>query len=330
MRSDSDAQDPLEVMRSAPMGVSTPSELEEERARVVPWLEGRVSVWAEERARRRRRRAAGAIVFGAVVAAAAAVALVVGTRAETSAPLAASSGAASTIEVRLVEGSVESENARISTDSRFAPASHVRTGDGGHAVFEGTSLYRLQMKEQSELVFGDEPASSKRTHIRLVGGEIELAVKKLAPGRTLEVETADATVRVKGTRFVVRALERDGKASTCVRVDEGLVEVERRDGRVLLRAGESSGCERERQADATRAARASEVTRAEPAKSPGPKSSLEEESRLLAAALSAEKSGRIAEARAAFSELIRRYPSSRFSPEARAGLARSKAESAPR
>jgi hypothetical protein len=56
-------------------------------------------------------------------------------------------------------------------------------------------------------------------------GKVTLAVKHRSPSRDFRVETAEASVRVVGTRFGVERADHDAWGATSVGVDEGIVEV---------------------------------------------------------------------------------------------------------
>ncbi len=90
----------------------------------------------------------------------------------------------------------------------------------------------LQVKGRLSLL-SDDP---KQVHLRLEQGQVYSQVPKLQEGARYEVETPQAWVRVRGTRFTV-SLEGE---STRVEVQEGLVELVPKDGRpiLLVAAGE--------------------------------------------------------------------------------------------
>ncbi len=180
---------------------------------------------------------------------------------------------------------------------------------------------RLRIEHRSEL----------GSRVFLARGEVHCQVPKLPEGREFAVDTPEARVVVHGTDFTVRVPEQ-GDASPCVRVREGLVEVQRGASRSWLGPGAEWGCETER-ADAPADSRdrpgrgLSELRgrklrdRRAHAES-GPRGTLDAENGLLAAALRAEQAGENARAKQLFERLLRVYPASPLAPEAQAGLAR--------
>ena len=183
--------------------------------------------------------------------------------------------------------------------------------------------------------------------LRLEQGEVHCRVPRLGPSEQFSITTPDADVVVHGTVFTVRvgAPDSAGVRATCVRVDEGLVEVKHRQGSVRLGPGAQWGCAPVAVAPptATRAsAKAAErAERESPRARRGPRSAgvqprrevsparlpdgtLDEENRLLSAALGAERDQDTARARALFTALLERHPDSPLAPEARAGLDRTR------
>lgn len=74
----------------------------------------------------------------------------------------------------------------------------------------------------------------------LAHGRVALAVTKRAPGTTFEVVTDEATVTVVGTHFTVERTVVDGRATTRVAVQEGVVRVAPVHGEVVtLTAGQA-------------------------------------------------------------------------------------------
>ncbi|HSC87306.1 MAG TPA: FecR family protein, partial [Polyangiaceae bacterium] len=210
--------------------------------------------------------------------------------------------------LKLIDGSVEGHSPEISADSHFAPDSRVRTKLGGRAVFVADAGYRVELAESTEVEFPPQAGDPRDTVLLLGTGSVSVAVAPREPGHHLEVRTADARVRVKGTRFTVQLW--GDIPRTCVRVEEGLVEVERAGGTSLLAAGKSEGCP------------PAEAAPASLQHAAAGRSTLDEETRLLTAALAAEKGGQGARAQRLYADFLSRYPKSRFAPEARAGQAR--------
>jgi hypothetical protein len=99
------------------------------------------------------------------------------------------------------------------------------------AVVRTPDRSRIEAAAATRFVRVDREA----TRWRLEDGALRAEVSKRAPGETFEIATAEATVAVVGTRFVV---ERRA-ARTQVRVEEGVVRVTPVGGApVMLRAGE--------------------------------------------------------------------------------------------
>jgi hypothetical protein len=185
---------------------------------------------------------------------------------------------------------------------------------------------------------------ARRSGLRLEQGEVHCRVPRLGPSEQFSIATPGADVVVHGTVFTVQvgAPDRSGARATCVRVDEGMVEVKHQAGSVRLGPGTQWGCEpRAAQAQAAGAISPERVQRDAPEVRPSkpriaraekrraaprrlPDGTLDEENRLLAAALQAERDRDHARARKLFAALLARHPSSPLAPEARAGLDRTR------
>lgn len=324
----------VDVLRAAPVLVATPAEVESERARVVPWLEQQMGELPLRRAAYRRELRRKVLARSGLVAAAAVVALMIsiesGTEADADGTEVGDAGAAvQPPAATLLDGRLESGALEVLPGSRLGAESRFRTpADAGARLLTATGATLAAAPDtEFALVKGTatmEPAaagarSASDGLVQLSGGSIDFAVPKLSPGGKFQVKTRDALVTVVGTRFFVGA-----GTPTCVRVEEGSVQVERDGQTRLLVAGDAWGCASpgspsERKAPAVAPARSAE--RGAQASRQG---QLEQQNRLLATALAAERRGEVARARAAFDELIGRYPDSPFGPEARAGLARLK------
>jgi hypothetical protein len=337
--SSSGERDPLATLAATPVGVTSPAELERERSRLLPWLEAEVRALPARRAEAERRaRRSARLAWGLGLAAAAGLSLMVGALWRRSAePVASAPPALAKPQksegpgLTLLSGRLESGPLELLPGSRVATSSALGTAPDAEARLRGAEGYELRLGPASRVtVAPSSPAAAERTtEIHLARGLVALEVPKLPHGAALVVVTEDARVRVVGTRFSVElqeAAEGAARGVSCVRVEEGRVEVLRapRDVRVLG-PGESSGCE----ASAAGPASADEAREA-----PGPAgaaraaprrdtpSALAAQNRLLAEALAAERRGDTLRARAAYSRLLREHPDSPFDPEARAGLAR--------
>ena len=127
----------------------------------------------------------------------------------------------------LVEGSVIVAGAPIVTGAVLQPGDTVETQAGGRAeiAFPGGSLLRIG--ENTRLTLSPIPARSEFS-ARLFFGNLWARVHKLASGETFRVETENAVAGVRGTEFRVEAGQ---EQPDLVRVYEGTVQVEARDGR---------------------------------------------------------------------------------------------------
>ncbi|HEX3694993.1 MAG TPA: FecR family protein [Polyangia bacterium] len=154
--------------------------------------------------------------------------------------------------------------------------------------------------------------------IRLAHGSVHLKVTKLAADRRFHVVTADADVQVKGTEFDVNLIA-EPTPHTCVRVQEGLVQVTTSNAMIkMVAAGETFGC-------GERAARSTAV--APPAPRPErharamAASDLRMQNELFQRALSDEHAGLYTQAGDIYHGLLRRYPTGPLAAQARANLA---------
>jgi len=127
----------------------------------------------------------------------------------------------------LVEGSVIVAGAPIVTGAVLQPGDTVETQAGGRAeiALPGGSLLRIG--ENTRLTLSPIPARSEFS-ARLFFGNLWARVHKLASGETFRVETENAVAGVRGTEFRVEAGQ---EQPDLVRVYEGTVQVEARDGR---------------------------------------------------------------------------------------------------
>ena len=126
-----------------------------------------------------------------------------------------------------VEGSVIVAGAPIVTGAVLEPGDTVETQAGGRAeiAFPGGSLLRIG--ENTRLTLSPIPARSEFS-ARLFFGNLWARVHKLAAGETFRVETENGVAGVRGTEFRVEAGQQE---PDLVRVYEGTVQVEARDGR---------------------------------------------------------------------------------------------------
>src|SRR5439155_152146 len=117
--------------------------------------------------------------------------------------------------------------APIVTGAVLQPGDTVETQPGGRAeiALPGGSLLRIG--ENTRLTLSPIPARSEFS-ARLFFGNLWARVHKLVSGETFRVETENAVAGVRGTEFRVEAGQ---EQPDLVRVYEGRVQVEARDGR---------------------------------------------------------------------------------------------------
>jgi hypothetical protein len=173
-------------------------------------------------------------------------------------------------------------------------------------------------------------------------------VPRLPPGGSFTVKTPDALVRVKGTTFSVMVASTPRGTETCVRVEEGVVWVERSGTRVVLMKGQDDKCAafgvntagsepHTASGSAQKGANAGTPTQSRPpgrrgtgqsslSRSPTSgtvdSATLAEQNRLLALALRAERAGHPEEAKQRLQQLLARYPDSVLRAEAESTLLR--------
>lgn len=202
---------------------------------------------------------------------------------------------------------------------------------------------KLGLGAQSELVL-PEPLDAKQGQLRLVQGEMTIT----APAQSGQTELALFT---PGTRLIAYSSEyrvalrsvAAGRSLTCVEVARGSVLVERPGERnTTVRAGERWGCDGHKTAHrdsasqdaASLASEATELTVAPNQRSQRnqtrktrpsqPTSTLAEENQLLADALKALRLGKPSRAETLLNRLLRKYPDSPLSGDARETLERAK------
>lgn len=183
-------------------------------------------------------------------------------------------------------------------------------------------------------------SSEPNSNIELLSGSVSCRVPRQFAGHFFSVVTPDAQVVVHGTTFTVTVGNATGTTRTCVQVTEGVVAVRARAGETLVSAGQSWGsCKVSAQSARQAAEPPASVTPEQlgvdvvpPQRKPTaehktpstarPSPTLEEESRLLQAGLSAERNGQTAAATIALNRLLTRYPDSPLATDARAALQR--------
>jgi hypothetical protein len=218
------------------------------------------------------------------------------------------------------------QTATISPDGEFITALQ------SEASLRAANGLQIEIFEKSRMSFaGLGPAST--SSLNLATGYIRCRVPHLADGHTFSVITPDATVVVHGTVFRVTVSGSAGATETCVRVDEGIVGVQTAAGETAIAANQSWGCAPEELPATARAPSSSKSLPspanatlkervAEPTKVQA--GTLDEETRLFQAGLSAERQGDARGAGAFFQRLVSRYPDSPLASDARRALARVK------
>jgi hypothetical protein len=156
---------------------------------------------------------------------------------------------------------------------------------------------------------------------RVDAGSVEFQVAKLSPGDRFLVDTSDAEVEVRGTRFRVSIVP-DPCANgvlTRVSVTEGVVAVRRAGGEVRVRPGEQWPADCDQAAiPLVPASALPRAAPAPPATSERRDSPLGEQNALFAVAVDARRRGDTSGAIAALEQLLSRYPSGPLDESARA------------
>ena len=351
---DSELDELLGPMRDGPVALSGHAAGAARRERLLPGVRAAVRSTPQ---RLRRTRILRRVAWGASACGAALVAFVASTLSTTQAPAAPVASAPLHVEAlgnepptfvdaRGVSRSLTGDAPITGPGELLAPAgswSRVLTARGARIELAPRARLRVTVDRSPNR----EPGAAGITEaaLRLERGEAHFSVPHLGPHAQFSIATPDTQVIVHGTVFSVRV----GPApvsQTCVRVNEGLVEVRHHGGNTFLRPGMQWGCEDSvaAQASATdvdvsprvgadhatiartspRPAALRPHARAARERELGPSGTLEQETALLAAALAAERDGDRAGARTLFNELLDRHPRSPLAPEARSGAARTR------
>ena len=101
---------------------------------------------------------------------------------------------------------------------------------------------RVELAPRTRLRVRAAARSLVGAQLNLVEGEVQCQVPKLGTRAQFAIETADARVIVHGTRFSVHVGTPD-HPGTCVKVSEGLVEVQHDGTSTMLPRGTQWGCE---------------------------------------------------------------------------------------
>lgn len=332
--SDSDYREALAVLRDGPVPLGGGAEVAIQRAKLLPLVRAEVRRTPDRLRRRqhvRRLVQLGAGTGGLALAATFALFM---TRSSTdSGAIAADSVRVDRLGMAKVGYTDMNQVTRELSEESTIPARGMLTAsDVSGARVTTAAGVEVELAERTQVDLGALAKEPTRSTLRLVRGAVRCHVPKLSEGQHFSVVTPDAEVVVHGTVFSVRASE-NGE-STCVRVEEGLVGVTRKGETVNLGPGTSWGCgfgDTPSEASVARgdsevkAVTPGELAVARPAAGGSNvklRGTLDQENTLLKAALRAERSGSHEKARALFSDLLSKYPSSPLAPEARAGLAR--------
>jgi hypothetical protein len=202
------------------------------------------------------------------------------------------------------------------------PGARVKVLPQGLALLAFGTGTRVTLEEEGDLTLVENGAAQV---LALDHGALRADVAKLTPGRRFLVHTADAEVEVHGTSFRVSTLadpaQCGGAMRTQVEVFEGVVTVRNAGGEQRIEKGGrwTAACAQPpavaAQPVASAAESANEPARAsrsqgEPAQATAPAaaSSLSEQNRAFALAVSAHRAGDLERAANEFDRLIERFP----------------------
>jgi hypothetical protein len=321
------------ALRELRRGVDAVPDTENERARRER-IGGSVTQLQRALVRRdRSRRRLG----GALLAAAALVALAVTLMHDAEEPTIAM--APDAVRVNVVGGRVSVRDGDTVTSIAGGDIAVARdtviAAEGSAAVLRLQSSAALELTRASRVRLSASPApGGRRERVRLLAGRVDLDVPKLASGAALAVETPDAVVEVRGTRFAVSLVERAPLAPfTRVDVSEGRVRIQLDDGVREVGAGETwrssdadpplaepaPKAQVEPEVAAPPAPNSAEPRKNEPAprRGAGTPSDLAAQNRQLEAAELARKSRMPELALERFARLIELYPDSDLAQNAR-------------
>ena len=209
----------------------------------------------------------------------------------------------------------------------------LETSAGAEARIKAAGL-ELDLLENTKVSLKELGAAGRNSSaVRLDRGRVRCVIPH-RPDRTFTVVTADARVVDLGTIFSVSVQPSVTGPKTFVEVEEGEVLVEYAGGQRRVTAAQSFSTRAAESpvpvaAPAEPAVVAEEAPRAsgpgprrEPVKRP--RETLGTETQLLRSGLASEQKGDLRAARAAFEQLVARYPESPLAPDARTALARVK------
>jgi len=314
----------LQELRTLTKPMEAPSARVLRRQRLLPALRQRV---AAENNRRRRfqfwnRIGISALTFGT---AAGLVAIAFRTPPKSQTVARATPVAIAEVGVAVTSGTVfinqpaGRRQLAAGQDVDVSADDSLETATNAEAQVRLASIANVLLREETSLADIGTRAGQVE-HIRLARGSVHLKVTKLAADRRFHVVTPDADVQVKGTEFDVNLIA-EPTPHTCVRVQEGLVQVTAGNAVKLVGAGETLGCgegsittaealvpqqaplHNDRRARVTLAA-----------------SDLRIQNELFQRALSDERAGLYNQAGDVYRVLLRRYPTGPLASQARANL----------
>jgi hypothetical protein len=329
----------LGPLRDGPVALSGTDSGRVQRDRLLPLLRAQVGrvPQARRRARVHRQIGAGVLAGGALFALAIGVQLLrpgAGTPpANDALRVAAGSPALTWIDA-------DGESRTANASAQLVGPGELRGADTRWSQLSTARGVQITLSPRARLraVGAAAARAHARPELELLAGEVHCRVPHLGTRDQFSIATPDAQVIVHGTVFSVR-FDPSAQPATCVRVEQGLVEVRQNGASVRLGPGAELGCtppaaERTARAKASQSARPAQAaqpsasaTQTAPRRAQPPQheaGTLDEENRLLSAALAAEREGDRARARALFGELLRRHPASPLAPEARRGLTRTR------
>lgn len=305
------------------------AELRGEPLRPSPGQDARLQAWLSERVRSvprerriRRLRVAAAVTTGLAAAAAAMVARPTGPASPTSQEVAGAPTASPppfAPRVLLDPGhavtwvDADGQAHRMVTSGAASAARQFTTAAAQVARVELQEQVSVELGPQSRLLVGDASEAP-----RLAFGKVRVRVgDDAAHFHTPETELHLA--RHTTVALAYRARQK----RTCVEVIEGQVDVESGRTRRTLGASEKFGCGASVWVETQRARRPAKPRKQNlEAEAEVRASSLREQNRLLSEGLAAEREGERARAKTLFGKLLKDYPKSPLSPEAKRGLSR--------
>ncbi|HVR63389.1 MAG TPA: FecR domain-containing protein [Polyangia bacterium] len=313
----------LHEMRTLVRRSEAPSARVLRRQKLLPAL--RLHVAAEQRRRRRWQVGRGwAAAFLGLGAAAGLIAITTRPSVKPTAPVAVGP-VGSEVGVEVTRGTVIVNQATgqralgAGQDINVSASDSLETTGQNEAQVRLASVANVRLREATRLAeIGTRAGQVDR--FRLARGSVHLKVNKLAADRRFHVVTPDVEVQVKGTEFDV-SVTMEPRPHTCVRVQEGLVQVTAGSAVRLVSAGETWGC-----ADAgSRSGAALPVPGVRPASRRAhvttEASELGAQNELFERALGDQRAGLYDQAREVYRELLRRYPTGPLAPQAAANLA---------